>query len=286
VTSTPIGPIAGLATGESVLGLDFRPSDGQLYALTQTGIYTVDPATGVAQLKSTLAAEPADTTQPFAGLSGTSFGVDFNPTGPVAMRAVSDAEQNLRIPNVANGLVVTDTPLARAPFSFSVTAAAYSNNFGGATATTLYVIDTLGDRLLVQNPPNAGALRVIGSLGIDATEINGFEIISADTALAVLRAGGTLGLYSINLATGATTKIGMVGCSTVVLDNVRGLSAPPTMDAPAVDSPLYIVNGTTLISVPRNAPTAPGWLASSAASIPAKLWPASTSVRRTASSIW
>ena len=109
------------------------------------------------------------------------------------------------------------------------------------------MIDTLGDRLLAQNPPNSGALRVIGPLGIDAGTVNGFEIVSADTAVAIL--GRTL--FSLNLATGAATPIGDVG---VTVDDLRGLSAPPTMAAPAPDSPLFAVNGTTLVSFPRNAP--------------------------------
>jgi hypothetical protein len=184
--------------------------------------------------------------------------VDFNPTGPVAMRVVSDAEQNLRIPSVASGLVITDAPLARAPETVAVTAAAYVNNFAGATVTGLYVIDTLGDRLLVQNPPNAGTLRGIGPLGIDAEEINGFEIVAESTALAVLRTpDGLQQLYSIDLATGAATVVGEVSCSTILLDDLRGLTAEPTATAPAADSMLFAVNETTLVRFARNEPDRP-----------------------------
>jgi len=245
VTSTAVGPISGLQPGEAVLGIDFRPSTGRLHAMTATRVYSVDPATGNATPTSTLAADPADATSPFAGLAGTAFGMDFNPTGPVALRIVSDAEQNLRVPNVANGATITDATLSRGAFPIAVTAAGYSNSFPGATATTLYVIDTLGDRLLAQNPPNSGALRVIGPLGIDADGVNGFEIISADTAVAIL--GRTL--FSVNLATGAATPIG-----DVPLDDLRGLTTPPSVAAPAPDSVLYAVAGTTLVSFPRNAP--------------------------------
>ena len=72
--------VTGLQAGEVLLGIDFRPSDGNLYGVGNTSrIYTLDPNTGVATLKSTLVADAADTTLPFASLDGTEFGVDVNP---------------------------------------------------------------------------------------------------------------------------------------------------------------------------------------------------------------
>ena len=83
--------ISGLAGGESILGVDFRPAGGELYALASTGkLYTVDPATGAATLKSTLAADAADMTSPYGGLQGDVFGVNFNPVAD-RLRVVSDA---------------------------------------------------------------------------------------------------------------------------------------------------------------------------------------------------
>src|SRR4051794_7704120 len=61
-------PITGLrgGAGETIVGIDFRPADGRLYALTNrrgTGrLYTVSPTTGAARLVGTLAADPADAT--------------------------------------------------------------------------------------------------------------------------------------------------------------------------------------------------------------------------------
>ena len=89
--SIPPSRSRGLQASETVVGLDVRAggaTPGELYALGSTGrLYTVNTTTGVATLKSTLAADPADTTDAFTALSGTEFGVDFNPVvGPAARR--------------------------------------------------------------------------------------------------------------------------------------------------------------------------------------------------------
>lgn len=70
-------PITVLRTGDFFVGIDFRPADGILYGVANSGaIYRINVATGAATLVSTLTADPADTSSPFSGLSGTSFGVD------------------------------------------------------------------------------------------------------------------------------------------------------------------------------------------------------------------
>ncbi len=130
--------ITGLQSGESVVGIDTRPADGAVYAVGSTGrIYTLNTSTGAATLKSTLAADPADATDPFTALNGVEFGVDFNPV-PDRLRVVSDTGQNLRI-NVDTGATTTDTALN--PAGSTTVAAAYTNAFAGAGFTTLYVLD-------------------------------------------------------------------------------------------------------------------------------------------------
>ncbi|MFL6707495.1 MAG: DUF4394 domain-containing protein, partial [Massilia sp.] len=88
--------VTGLQAGENLIGIDFRPADGQLYGVGSTGrVYTLNGATGAATVKSTLAADATDTTLPFAALSGTDFGVDFNPAAD-RLRIVSNTGQSLR----------------------------------------------------------------------------------------------------------------------------------------------------------------------------------------------
>lgn len=246
-------PITGLQGGESIIGFDRRPATGTFHALTDAGrLYTVSTA-GVATPGQTLSADVADTTSPYTGLVGTLYGVDFNPV-PDRLRVISNSEQNLRI-NVDTGATTTDGTIARA--SVSVSGAAYTNNFAGTTSTTLYVIDTLNDRLMTQSPPNAGTLNEVGALGIDASTVNGFEIVGPDTAVAVLATAAGNALYNINLSTGAATLVGVLGAAGGAGDTVTGLTAVPSTTTPAADSTLLaLVNGSTLASLARNAPGA------------------------------
>src|SRR5580765_3046760 len=103
--------ITGLQTNEAIVGIDVRPITAELYGVSNQGrLYTLNLVSAVATLVATPAADPADLTDPFTALSGTNFGVDFNPVAD-RLRVVSDSGQNLRI-NPNSGLVTTDTPLA------------------------------------------------------------------------------------------------------------------------------------------------------------------------------
>src|SRR5262249_44051896 len=140
----------------------------QLYALGSTSrLYVVNTFTGNATL---VGAGPFTPT-----LNGTSFGFDFNPTVD-RIRIVSDADQNLRLNPATGGAGIVDTALAYAvgdpnaaqnPF---IGASAYTNNFAGAAATTLYGIDAALDILVIQNPPNGGVLNTVGALGVNVDQ--------------------------------------------------------------------------------------------------------------------
>ena len=210
-TAAIANAITGLAAGETVIDLAFRPNDGLLYALVANGtaarVVTIAPTTGVATAVSTLVADAADATAPYAGLVGTRFGIDFNPV-PDRLRVISDTGQNLRI-NVATGATITDTALNGAGTGASATS--YSNAFNAACRTMQFAIDPVSDRLFLQNPPNDGVLTAIGGLGVDATSVGGFDIATsaagANTAFAVLNVAGVSALYSINTSTGAATQV-------------------------------------------------------------------------------
>jgi hypothetical protein len=61
-------------------------------------------------------------------------------------------------------------------------------------------------KLYKQDPPNAGTLVEIGSLGINVESLNGFDIGSkSNAAFALLTVNGTTKVYSINLNTGTAT---------------------------------------------------------------------------------
>lgn len=189
-------PIMGLQAGESIWGIDMRPATGQLFALGSTSrLYIINTANGAAAQVGA---------QLMPALMGTSFGFDFNPTVD-RIRVVSNTGQNLRI-NPNDGAVLTDMGLN--PGMPAVSAAAYINNFPGATTTTLYDIDHGVDNLNVQAPPNNGTLTAVGPLGISVDAANGFDIGGASgNAYGILSNGSSTGLYKIDLATGAATWI-------------------------------------------------------------------------------
>jgi hypothetical protein len=190
--------ITGLLAGDTLLGLDFRPLNGQLYALGSTSrLYTINASSGAATVVGTA---------PFATrLLGSNFGFDFNPV-PDRIRVVSDRGQNLRLHPDLGTVAFVDGNLK--PGTPTISAAAYTNNFAGTTTTTLFVIDHATDKLFIQNPPNDGTLVEVGSLGINIEAANGFDIGSnSGIAYAILQVGTTQALYSINLTTGAATKL-------------------------------------------------------------------------------
>src|SRR4051794_29574658 len=144
-------PLRGLNSGEQVVGLDVRPSDDRLYAVTSANrAVSVNPITGGVRP----AFGPFD-----PALAGTSFGVDFNPVAN-ALRIVSDADQNLRVGDSNNTTADTNLQYAAgdagAGANPSVGAVAYTNNVPGADTTTLFGIDTARNTLVRQEPPNAG----------------------------------------------------------------------------------------------------------------------------------
>jgi hypothetical protein len=200
--------ITGMQGGEGALGIDFRPADDQLYVLGNTGrIYRVNTSTGVATLVGV----------GFAGaLSGTAFGVDFNPVVD-RLRIVSDADQNVRIDPDTTALV-TDTALnyaagdANQGANPAVMAVAYTNNFVGATATTLYGLDSGTNALVIQNPPNGGVLNTVATL-VDFGGEGGLDIDGSDSSAyaVLLTAGNTEStLYRIDLASGIALAIAPV----------------------------------------------------------------------------
>ncbi len=191
--------ITGLQTGESVVGIDFRPMNNGLYGLGSTGrLYSIDMTTGAAtQIGNAV------------GLTGTSFGVDFNPVAD-RLRVVSDADQNLRI-NPNDAMVTTDGSLhygAGDPNESqnpNVVASAYSNNFIGATMTTRYGIDSARDILVMKNPPNDGTLWTIGPLGVDFSDTSAFDMLDDGSSYASSAGAASSTVYRVNPATGSAS---------------------------------------------------------------------------------
>lgn len=215
-TATSI-KVKGLQKKEKLLAIDVRPLNGQLYGLGSSGrIYILNRTTG----QATAVAGPIT-----PALQGESFAFDFNPVVD-RIRIISDAGENLRINPDTGAVVGIDAGLAYAGGdpNFAtipgVVACAYDSNDNNpaTTGTTLYNIDATRDILVIQNPPNAGTLNTVGGLGVDITDVAGFDI-SGNTGIAyaglVVKDGSKkrlrTTLFTVNLSTGATTSLGRIG---------------------------------------------------------------------------
>ena len=196
---------ADIKGAANVVGIDVRPSDGKLYAVAADGgIYTVDPKTGEATMKSKL----SETLK-----SGVTVTVDFNPVAD-RLRIITSDGVNLRV-NVDDGKATVDGPLkfkdgdTMAGKTPKVVAGAYTNSSNPKPgATALYDIDEAG-HLLSQAPPNDGVLNTIGTLGVKLEGPVAFNIVNKgeDNAAWLMNAGT---LYSVDLKTGKATMAGKI----------------------------------------------------------------------------
>jgi hypothetical protein len=192
--------------GATLVGMDVRPADKQLYGVTADGkILIVDPATGATTMKSQIS-------EPLA--AGVMFSVDFNPVAD-RMRLIGSNGTSLRI-NVDDGKATvdgllkyaeTDAMKGKVPMA---TAAAYTNSFAGTKETTLYDIDKASGTLVKQAPPNEGTLNTVGALGVKLDGDIGFDISSDGKGgnQGWLMAGMTL--HTVDLATGAAKAVGPI----------------------------------------------------------------------------
>ncbi|MGF1521834.1 MAG: DUF4394 domain-containing protein [Leptolyngbyaceae cyanobacterium] len=218
--------------------------NGLLYGITDTNdIYTIDVMTGAATLESTLS--------PLDFMDGQQSGFDFNPAAD-RLRLVGSNDQNFRI-NVDNGAIADfdpDTPGVQPDGTLTyatgdvnegvdpnITAVGYTNSFPGAPAgrsTQLYGIDFALDTLVLQDPPNAGTLNTVGSLGIDFDTVGGFDIFSPsnDDNTAFATSNGTL--YRIDLATGAAAAQGAIGSGDTRLVGLATTEVPEPVSMTAL----------------------------------------------------
>ena len=263
--------ITGLATGESILGIDFRPANGLLYGLgSANNVYVINTMTGAAT-------DVNDLNNP--ALNGDQFGFDFNPAVD-ALRITSDSDQNMRVPMGGQGIEVADGLLTYAVGdpnqgqNPNIAGSAYVNNFPGTTTTVLYGIDTNLNTLVTQNPANAGTLQTKGALGVDvgSADLVGFDISSGNVAYAALRLEGesVSKLYTINLTTGAATMVvgrgaatdvtigneGVIGASRGGSPTIVGIAiAPPVVQFLKSDQSVKENRGNASIVVMRSGDT-------------------------------
>ena len=233
--------VSGLQSNETIVGIDFRPATGQLYALgTSSRLYTLNTSTGAA----TAVAGPFT-----PALNGFNFGFDFNPTID-RIRTVAETNKNTVLNPITGAvqLSATDLFFGAGDPNFgvdpNVVNSAYTNSFVGAASTQLYGIDTALD-ILVTQANNAGTLGTVGPLGINATSVGGFDISgTTGVAYAALLPSGSSqsNLYSINLLTGAATNLGQIDGGIII----TAIAVAPAIPEPAT----LALAGMALAAIP------------------------------------
>ncbi|MGZ8377280.1 MAG: DUF4394 domain-containing protein [Gemmatirosa sp.] len=206
--------VSGLPSDEYLLGLDFRPVDGRLYALSsRSRLYVLDTLDARATFVLTSDA-PA--------IGGAAAGIDFE-LAEDRLRVHSTIGENVRVS--LSGAAVLDRPLSYATSDVRaadhpwIVATAFAGCPTGActSAAALYAIDAQRGALVRVVPANDGTLHTVGALGVPTTIDAGFDIAARDgLALASLTDAGRSRLYRIDLATGAATLVGPIGDSVVV----------------------------------------------------------------------
>lgn len=216
-----------------LVDIDYYPVNGVLYGMAASGnlYYIITSGDKAGQMG--LAATPS---APAGGSPiANAANMDFNPSADrlrVYASGANGATRTLRLtPNVFDNAGLTSAATTDdGTLTFNSGGAAgdliggnaYSNNFNGTTATTLFSIDLTTDNLLVNSTPSGGAagsfsqLDLRGPLTLNGTKVDfgvggvdnvGFDISPSGTAY--LSNGNTF--YTVDLNSGALTLLGSVG---------------------------------------------------------------------------
>ncbi|RYG93397.1 MAG: DUF4394 domain-containing protein [Alphaproteobacteria bacterium] len=211
---TTIGAITGLVRGQMLRSIDFRPSNGQLYALSNSGngtaaqLYTVNLKSG------TLTKVGKGLT--LTGNRSDRISIDFDPASG-ALRVLTGTATNYRVNASTSALIAQDRSINPGSFYADI---AYSNNVVGARQTTLYAYDVFQNSLgriggLGGWPsPDRGQYTSIGTSEFSATTPAISFDISGATGTGYLSLNEISSpddnseFYIVNLRTGALTLVG------------------------------------------------------------------------------
>lgn len=220
-------PIIGINPVQTALAIDFRPNNNRLYLLangpTGAQLYMLNIANSCQVTATTIGGILMTATNDvirFVGKASIDFNpvadrflgrasIDFN-TVADRLRIVTTSGQNFRVnPDTGITIIDGDLKIVSTTITPRISGIAYTNSVLGSLTTTLYGINTRDNTLVTINPPNIGTVNVVGPLGVNFSEVQGFDIQGGtNIAIAILVVCCVSKFYSINLTTGQATELG------------------------------------------------------------------------------
>ncbi|MBN9483325.1 MAG: hypothetical protein BGO70_12660 [Bacteroidetes bacterium 43-93] len=172
-------PVTGMASGQMIAGLDFRPSDGKLYAMGydylsgQYQLYTINTATGTATAVNSTAAAIN------LGMSNN-VAFDFDPVADKVRVISRETGMNYRINPTSGAIEMTDTAIVYGTSDVNagktphIGAIAYTNSYNHATVTELYALDDSLGSMVKLGSPNGGMLTTTAAslVMVNATDMS------------------------------------------------------------------------------------------------------------------
>lgn len=204
--------ITGLG-GDSLIGIDFRPSTGELYGFSSGNrFFKINTATGTATGLGN-ALNLIDLVKSF----------DFDPVND-NIRVLTNQRKNIRVNPNTGAPIASDSLLNFAPGDPNagttpvVVSGAYTNSFPGASNSTLFNLESSRNVLTIQSPQSTGKLETVGGVGLSLGNLLSYRgmDISGQTGIGYV-VGQTLvtgtglvenTLYTIDLDTGALSVAG------------------------------------------------------------------------------
>lgn len=251
-------PISGVTLGESLVGVDFRPATGQLFALgidpiaDKGTLYRLDPQSGEASTVCPPTPTPCEIFYTVGGNrvdfpdpATSDYGFDFNPVVD-AIRITTSTGLNFRVSTAGAALDGDTVANGTQPdgningVTMQGAGAAYTNSYEGTAITTLYIMNSATDELTIQSSPNMGTQVAVAPITVAGNNLNftavpGFDIppevqrgaanqaVTAGIGYALLTLGSSTNLYRINLVNGQAQMLGAVPAT-----GLRGLTVGST----------------------------------------------------------
>ncbi|HUS25054.1 MAG TPA: DUF4394 domain-containing protein [Candidatus Binatia bacterium] len=210
--------VTGLMSGDSLIAMDFRPSNGILYALARTAtgkghLYVVNEGTAEATQIAALNVE--DNT------FGTgNYEMAFTPASGETI-FVSTPSGTLFQINPSTGA----TTSGAAPAGLS--SLAFTNAFKGERFTTTYGINSTSNQLVKVSLTTPATAPAVGVLAADAPDANGFVIDAQNGRAMVAFSSSGPKLYTVDLSSGVLSSSQAIGDGAVAAESVIALAIPP-----------------------------------------------------------